>query len=234
MDKNDIVLLICGAIGLFVWGQMEASGNIGNRAYSIWYETHCLIEKRGIFNLIYFKPKHFERYTLYEVVSFFSSYLFPILLAGLAILCFLGKITSFAFSLVVISAMCLCLLGTLIVVIINDIGSHRDEKKKFYLESGERDTTPVMIPESWIPEDNTPAARMAVAQMQMLIEERCNPYFTQRNLWTSYHIRLEEAGKNEEKRNRVNLDYIEYFKNIEHLVVVRENKSGSLQLRIQK
>ena len=33
-----------------------------------------------------------------------------------------------------------------------------------------------------------------------------------------------------QKRDKVNLDYIEYFKNIERLVVIKENKNGSLQL----
>ena len=65
MELNDIIILIYGAICWFAFGQMEASGNIGNRSYSIWYSTHCLMEKKGICKLIYFKPKHFDRYTLY-------------------------------------------------------------------------------------------------------------------------------------------------------------------------
>jgi hypothetical protein len=40
--------------------------------------------------------------------------------------------------------------------------------------------------------------------------------------------------KDIQRRNQVNLDYIEYFKNINNLVVIKENKSGSLQLKIQK
>lgn len=71
MELNDIIILIYGAICWFAFGQTEASGNIGNRSYSIWYSTHCLMEKKGICKLIYFKPKHFDRYTLYEVVTFF-------------------------------------------------------------------------------------------------------------------------------------------------------------------
>ena len=36
------------------------------------------------------------------------------------------------------------------------------------------------------------------------------------------------------KNMYINLDYIEYFRNIDDLVVLKENKSGSLQLKIQK
>ena len=61
MELNDIVILIFGAILWFVFGQMEASGNIGVRSYSVWYSTHFLIEKKGICKLIYFKPNEKDR-----------------------------------------------------------------------------------------------------------------------------------------------------------------------------
>lgn len=54
---------------------------IGNRPYSKKYESYCLIKKRGIMKLIYFKPKHFNRYTLDEVLFFFVS--FAYLLSGI-------------------------------------------------------------------------------------------------------------------------------------------------------
>ena len=70
--------------------------------------------------------------------------------------------------------------------------------------------------------------------IQLSMNSRNNAYFTIYNLWDSYRVRLKEAGKDIEKRNKVNLDYIEYFRNIDYLVVIKENKSGSLQLKIQK
>ena len=65
-------------------------------------------------------------------------------------------------------------------------------------------------------------------------ESRNHPYFTIHNLRDSYHTRLKEAKNDFQKQKQVHLDYIEYFKNMEHLVVVKENKNGSLQLKIQK
>lgn len=88
MENNEIALLLYGLMMCILLGQMEASGNIGNRSFSIWYETHFLIEKKGICKLIYFKPRHFERYTLYEVVGFFASYLSIPVFAMLGLLCY--------------------------------------------------------------------------------------------------------------------------------------------------
>ena len=68
MEKSEIILLLYSLVACVLNGQNEASGNIGNRSYSLWYETHFLIEKKGICKLIYFKPKHFDRYTLYKEV----------------------------------------------------------------------------------------------------------------------------------------------------------------------
>ena len=70
--------------------------------------------------------------------------------------------------------------------------------------------------------------------IKLSLDNRNNPYFTVHNLWDSYHRRLKEAKNDPQKQNQVHLDYIEYFKNMEHLVVVKENKNGSLQLKIQK
>ena len=229
MELNDIIILIYGAICWFAFGQMEASGNIGNRSYSIWYSTHCLVEREGICKLIYFKPKHFDRYTLYEVIAFFVSFISIIIFAILAIICCVDLFNIKVMNISVVSSTGLILLSQLVIVLINDIGSHRDEKKKFYLENGERETTPP-IPESLLPKDNKLMSKV----IQLYMNSRNNAYFTIHNLWDSYHVRLKEAGKDTEKRSKVNLDYIEYFKNINHLVVIKENKNGSLQLKIQK
>jgi hypothetical protein len=229
MELNDIVILIFGAILWFAFGQMEASGNIGVRSYSVWYSTHFLIEKKGICKLIYFKPKHFERYTLYEVITFFASYVSLVVFIILSVLGSLEIISSTAIKVSVTSSSGLILLSQLVIVLINDIGSHRDEKKRFYLESGERETISP-IPESLLPKDNKLMSKV----IQLSINSRNNTYFTTYNLWDSYHVRLKEAGKDIEKRNKVNLDYIKYFRNIDYLIVIKENKSGSLQLKIQK
>ena len=71
MQPIDWLIIIFPMLGAIAWLQNEASGNIGNRPYSSWYETHFLVERKGICKLIYFKPKHFGRYTLFEVACFF-------------------------------------------------------------------------------------------------------------------------------------------------------------------
>ena len=134
MELNDIIILIYGAICWFAFGQMEASGNIGNRSYSTWYSTHCLMEKKGLCKLIYFKPKHFDRYTLYEVISFFVSYISIIVFATLGVLSYVHLINTKVMNVIVISSTVLILLLQLVIVLINDIGSHRDKKRNFILK----------------------------------------------------------------------------------------------------
>lgn len=229
MEINDIVILIYGIIACFVGGQIEASGNIGNRSYSIWYRTHFLIKKQGVCKFIYYKPKHFERYTLYEVISFFWSFLCIPVYALLGILRYADWIGSEALLVSGILPMVLEYLSMFVIILINDIGSRKDEKKKFYLEEGKRAT----VSHARMP----PIAsgnKMVDKVIQYSIGKRNNAYFTVYNLWDSYYARLKEARNDPQKQNQVNLDYIEYFKNIEHLVVLKENKNGSLQLRIQK
>lgn len=229
MELNDIVILVFGAILWFAFGQIEASGNIGVRSYSVWYSTHCLIEKKGICTLIYFKPKHFERYTLYEVITFFVSYISLLVFVILSVLGSLEIVNSKEIKISVISLTGLILLSQLVICLINDIGSHRDEKKRFYLENGEREVIANQMDFSSVSEN-----KFMSKVIQRSIETRNQPYFTIYNLWDSYRVRLKEAGNDLQKRNKVNLDYIEYFKNIQHLVVIKENKDGSLQLKIQK
>lgn len=229
LETNELIFLIWGAIACVIFCQLAASGNIGNRAYSIWYVTHYLIEKRGICNLIYFQPKHFERYTLYEVVSFFASFLSIIIFSLLGIFCGTNLIGSKVLYVSAVLLIALVYLSHYAIVLINDIGSRRDEKKKFYLETGERKTISLaQLPT--IASDNELMSKV----IKLSIDSRSNTYFTVHNLWDSYYTRLKEAKSDLQKRNQVNLEYIEYFKNIEHLIVVKENKSGSLQLRIQK
>lgn len=229
METNDYVILVYCTIACILFGQLEASGNIGNRAYSIWYETHFLIEKKGICSLIYYKPKHFARYTLYEVVSFFVSFLCVFLFLLLGVSRYVGWISSEALDIIACSVATLVYFSAFAIAMVNEIGSRRDEKKKFYLETGERQTVP-FPQEPAIPN----ADKLMTDVIRIWASNRNQPYFTIHNLWDSYRTWLKEAGNDPQKQSQVNLDYIEYFKNIEHLVVVKENKNGSLQLRIQK
>ena len=62
--------------------------------------------------------------------------------ATLGVLCYVDLINTKVMNVVVISSTVLILLSQLVIVMINDIGSHRDKKKRFYLENGERETIP--------------------------------------------------------------------------------------------
>lgn len=229
MELSDIFILIGCAILCFAFGQIDASGNIGNRSYSIWYSTHCLIEKKGLCKLIYYKPKHFDRYTLYEVITFFVSFVLIAVFALLAFFCCAGVLDVKAVHAVAFVTIGLIIISQLVIVLINDIGAHRDEKKKFYLEHGEREVHSTVSESSSLSGD-----KLMSEVIRFSARVRNQPYFTVYHLWDSYFVRLKQAKKDEQKRNQVNLDYIEYFKNVEFLVVVKENKNGSLQLKIQK
>ena len=133
------------------------------------------------------------------------SYISVIVFATLGVLCYVDLINTKVMNAVVISSTVLILLSQLVIVMINDIGFHRDEKKKFYLENGERKTIPP-TPESLLPKDNKLMSKV----IQHSMNSRNNACFTMCNLWDSYHVRLKKAGKGIEKRNKVNLDYIEY------------------------
>lgn len=226
MGNIEIFSLIFGVILCFAMGQDNAWGNIGNRSYSIWYETHFLIKKQGICKLIYFKPKHFGRYTLYEVISFFVSFLFPITFGCLTIFLCANILTSLIFNVIIISCVGLLFISQLVVVIVNDIGSHNDEKKRFYLESGERehngdiDNLDIGI--------NGKHKKLINRLMKMHIQSRNNSYFTIYNLWDSYYQRIKNARKNVEKIEKINREYIEYFSKVDKLIVTKENKDGTL------
>ena len=60
------------------------------------YKSHLLVKKQGINKLIYFKPKHFHRFSLWEVVGFFLSYVETIVLGVLLALSFKFEIDKHA------------------------------------------------------------------------------------------------------------------------------------------
>ena len=227
MQTNEIVLLIVSMAVCFFWWQVEASGCIGNRPYSAWYETHFLAEKRGICSLIYYKPKHFGRYTLYEALCFFLSFLQLFVQGIMALFLGLDMIPSAAFLAVCLGMMGAAVLVGLAIVILNDIGSHLDEKKKFYLEKGER----TLIENGQAAIDELPegkGGKLIKKVMRCRLEKTNNAYFTIYNLRDSYFAEVNHAKGNAEKTEKINKKYIERFKNIEKLVVVREKAGGVL------
>lgn len=225
MGTTEIVYLILGIIFCFAYGQLSASGNIGNRSYSSWYETHFLVEKKGIFNLIYYKPKHFGRYTLYEVLCFLISFLFPIIISLLAIAVNAKILSHIYFIIIVVCMFSLIFWAHLAIVIINDVGFSKDRKKRFYLESGNREVEPIEIDATVLPIKNKRLVGNIISEYSKMHN---NSYFTIFNLKASYFRRIDKAKKDSEKCEKINLEYIERFKNIENNVVIKENKDGTL------
>lgn len=228
MGSLEIIMLIVAIPCIFFICQQGADGYIGNRSYdySVWYETHFLVKKKGICKLIYFKPKHFGRYTLYEVMSFFASFLFPILLVCLAICVSINLFSNSIFILISALMLGFVMISNIGVMVINDIGANKDEKKKFDLESGEREN--VVSSNNVDFEIKGKDKKWAKGMMKIFKETKNNPYFTVHNLWDSYYASIKQANNNAEKIEEINIEYIKYFRKMEKLVVVKENKDGTL------
>ena len=228
MQPSDWLTIIFYIVASCGYLQISASGNIGNRSYSSWYETHFLVERKGICKLIYFKPKHFGRYTLFEVACFFATFVNILMHIVLGVVWQLGFIEEIVTTIASTISVVLLMVSILLITIVNDIGSNKDEKKKFYNETGER---VVQQGEHKLP----PTGNKMIDQVaQKYIEDLVAPYYTIDNLWESYWTRISKAGKDNQKIEKINLQYIEYFKNIEKLVVIKKNKDGSLQLKISE
>ena len=227
MQLNDIIIFIVGMCLCCLWGQFCAAGNIGNRSYSAWYETHFLLKKKGICSLIYYKPKHFGRYTLFEVFCFFFSFLQFFVYGALALLLVFDKISVGAFRLICSGMPVALFLADFAIALLNDIGSHLDGKKKFYLEKGERE---VLKNAEEIPQELATGkqGKLLAKMMQDRLEKTNNGYFTIYNLRASYLAESERAKRSAKKTEEVNRKYIECFKNIQELVVVREQENGVL------
>lgn len=224
----DVFILIIGIIMILLMGQLAGSGNIGNRAYSSWYETHFLMERKGICRLIYYTPKHFGRYTLYEVCSFFSSFIYCAIAVVVAFLAHVNVVTEIVLNVLFIVAIGLLFISSFVIVIINDIGSHKDDKKRFYLETGERKVYEIQDIPSFVDNLNN---KLMSKVISLGIQQRNNTYFTIYNLRDSYYTKIEKAKNDITKIENINKEYINYFKNIEKLVVLKENKDGTLVFR---
>ncbi len=233
MNFGNWLLVIIFSIANFLYYQFCAGGHIGNRMYSTWYETHFLVTKKGLGRFIYFKPKHFGRYTLYEASCFVISFLSIIVIITFAILRTLNIITWNSLLLIMFCPFGVMFLIEFAICVINDIGHNLDEKKRFYMEAGEREAsaypanTPVDIIEGSL---NSLSKRV----MKVYANDRFNEYFTIYNLYDSYYSAIASKKGDKTKIEQVNVEYINYFRNIEKLVVVKECKNGVLKLKIKK
>lgn len=120
-------MMLFGLLTCFGFSQISVF-NIGNRPYSMYYKSHALFERKGLVKLIYFKPKHFHRYSVWEIGFFFYSY---IELITLGILFGVGfKFPAIHATGVFVSFGCcsLVLLAEIIRVTILEIQYRREDK----------------------------------------------------------------------------------------------------------
>lgn len=226
MGLNDWILAVICLVFLFFGAQVAAWGNIGVRTYSAWYETHFLVKRKGICRLIYFSPKHFGRYTLYEVIAFFWSFIQILVIGFLVMFVSIDLLAANVFAICVFCLIALYILGELAVIIVNDIGSHLDDKKKFYMKEGGSQTE--KIAEDIHDQQDSKKDKLIKKRRDLVNNE----YFTIWNLWDSYRKLVHKYSSDVEQIEKINIMYIEYFRNIKNLVVVKEEKNGVLILKI--
>lgn len=231
MGLNDWIIAAMTVVAIFLGAQVAAWGNIGVRTYSSWYETHFLVKKKGICRLIYFSPKHFGRYTLYEVIAFFWSFIQILVIGLLVTFVYIGLLTADMLTTCMFCLIALYILGELTVVIVNDIGSRSDNKKTFYMEEGDRQIE--KIAEDIDNQQNSKKDKLIEKAMKRRSALVNNEYFTIWNLWDSYRKLIHKYSGDAEQNEKINIMYIEYFRNIENLVVVKEERNGVLILKIK-
>lgn len=222
-------------LSIFGLQQIAAAGWIGNRIYSIYYETHFLVKKSGIMKLIYFKPCHFGRYTLYEVFCFFYSYLqiaISSLFGTLSIFQVIGETTFIVF---LVTQSLLCLFLEVFICIFNDIGSHRDEKFKLFPSGFEREVSNISDAVNNVDfSKNKRENKLLQRVMKGYNTLANNEYYTIYNLRQSFNIRIDKAKSDKDKIAKINADYLNYFKNLDKLEITKENKDGSLVINVKE
>ncbi|MBP5593142.1 MAG: hypothetical protein J6X75_03110 [Clostridia bacterium] len=114
----------------FIWLQCNVFF-IGNRQYSMHYKSHLLVKKQGINKLIYFKPKHFHRFSLWEIAGFFLSYVETIVLGLLLALSFKFEIDKHAL-IIAYSIVGFSFASEIIRIFYIDISRHIEEKNMRY------------------------------------------------------------------------------------------------------
>lgn len=193
---GDQAITLYALIANFLWLQ----GNvclIGNRQYSMHYKSHLLVKKQGIIKLIYFKPKHFHRFSLWEVVGFFLSYIETITLGVLLALSFKFEIDKHAL-IIAYSIVGFSFVSELIRIIYIDISRHIEEKNmKYKIENycGDEDVENKNVINSMISYSQT--IRYKIDSL--------------------YNKKIKEAGGNVETINRIDEEFINYYRNYKNV-----------------
>ena len=207
MSKEASILLFA-TIVCFLFSQLSVN-LIGNRQYSMHYKSHGLVENKGIMKLIYFKPKHFHRYTLWEIFFFFFSY---VMLIGLGTLFGLGFRYEILHKIGFIAAfVCLGILTIVefIRVVLIDIQNKQEEK---YLNSPNKDLDDIDLPE----ELNKSKKKI----LKNMLAYTGTIRFALDNL---YDKKIEKAKNDLVKIENIDKEFIKYYRDYKKIVVIEDN-----------
>lgn len=193
---GDQAIILYVLIANFLWLQ----GNvclIGNRQYSIHYKSHLIVKKQGIIKLIYFKPKHFHRFSLWEVVGFFLSYIETIVLGVLLVLSFKFEIDKHAL-IIAYSIIGFSFAFEIIRIFYIDISRHVEEKNmKYKIENhcGDANIKNKKIFNSIISYSQT--IRYQIDSL--------------------YDKKIKEADGDSEEINKIDEEFINYYRNYKNI-----------------
>ncbi len=204
MDSVWVLIFLCLVGFAFL---QNCVVNIGNRPYSMWYESHFLIKKKGIIKLIYFKPKHFHRYSLFEVVSFFMSYL--ILFSGI-ILTIISRfypniliVSNIAIGATVLSQ----ILFEVVVIIIIEVTKAKEDA--FYKEQR-------AVKDDLEVSDELKKIKIDKKDFYDVFDFfRCSSF----QLESIYIKRLKQLKGKEDKINLLDEEFIQYYRNYKKIIV---------------
>ncbi len=196
--NNETIGIIFMTICLF-FGYQTNTWNIGNRPYSMHYKSHGLIEKKRLIKLIYYKPQHFHRYHITEVISFFTSYLCLIIGIVFSIVSGINNSLSTIFIIILTIFMLIWIFGSFIKVVCIDIEYKKEEKYR--------------ISETNLEVDGK--------LMNEIFKYAGSLRF---NLDQSYDLRLKKIDPNDkEKIDKLDREYIQYYRDYMK-IYVKKNK----------
>lgn len=195
------------AIVTFGWLQISTF-NIGNRQYSMHYKSHNLVKKEGLAKLIYFKPKHFQRYSIWEVLSFFSSYLQLFAFCILFILGFFYPSLTLISEIASFLVLAISFFAEFFKILYIDITNHKEEKLMYQRIANSSSNHQYAN----LPKKHNKILRSLISYSQT----------TRYKLELLYEERMEKIKKTDEAAvEKLNQEFIQYFK--DYKIVSVEN-----------
>lgn len=221
--EHPILFCIFSTLATFAYCHI-AIVNFGNRMPSMYYESFYLLKKTGLLNLIYFKPKHFHRFNIWEVIFFFSSYVCILVSIVLILLTFLNMINPITCALVSGAILSVLFLFDLIRVIIIDIQFKCEEKYYKNIRS-----THITLIEKMIN-----SGKKHSKQLECILNEYNNGTLpNQYGLMQAYQRELKEFDpNNSEGINQIDNKYIILYQNYKKAIPIKKIKGGTYKFEL--